>query len=121
MGHTLGISITSHLLLNSTNGGTVLTCADFAHFQSGEKIICLFLLEMHKKLKVNLSHEKMLNAKVVWFAFSFHTLSTEHFSLKIDVHDQTIWKCIQELWLFHPIQMKLKLVGLFFQKSTRWC
>ena len=26
-----------------------------------------------------------------------HTLSREHFSLKIDVRDQTIWNCILEL------------------------
>ena len=49
-----------------------------------------------------------------------HPLSREHFSLKIDVRDQTIWNCILELQLFYSSQMKLKLAGLFFQKSTRW-
>ena len=49
-----------------------------------------------------------------------HPLSREDFSLKIDVRDQTIWNCVLELYLFHPSQMKLKLAGLFFQKSTRW-
>ena len=48
-----------------------------------------------------------------------HPPSTERFSLKIDVLDQTIWKYNLELKLFHSIQMELKLVGLFFQKSTR--
>ena len=46
--------------------------------------------------------------------------SSEHLSLKIDIRDQTIWKCGQELQPFHSIQMELKLAGLFFQKSTRW-
>ena len=47
-------------------------------------------------------------------------LSHALLSLKIDERDQTKWICILELKLFHSSQMKLKLAGLFFQKSTRW-
>ena len=44
-----------------------------------------------------------------------HPLSTEHLSLKIDVRDQTVWKCGQELKEFHSIKFELKLAGLFFK------
>ena len=49
-----------------------------------------------------------------------HPWDGEDLSLKIDERDQTIWIYIVELSLFHSSQMKLKLAGLFFQKSTRW-
>ena len=49
-----------------------------------------------------------------------HPWAGEDLSLKIDERDQTIQICILELQLFHSSQMKLKLAGLFFQKSTRW-
>ena len=41
----------------------------------------------------------------------------DHFSLKIDVRNQTILSCPLELEIFHAIQMKLE--GLSFQKPTR--
>ena len=44
----------------------------------------------------------------------------EDLSLKIDVHDQTIWKSTPELLLICSIQMKSKYIGNFSQKSTRW-
>ena len=53
-------------------------------------------------------------------ALMLHPWAGEGLSLKIDKRDQTILICILELQLFHSSQMKLKLVGLFFQKSTRW-
>ena len=42
-------------------------------------------------------------------------------SLKINEHDQTIWKNVFEFYSFHSIWMKLKLACSLFQKSTTWC
>ena len=49
-----------------------------------------------------------------------HPSLEQDLSLKIEERDQTIWICMLELQLFHSSQMKSKLAGLFFQKSTRW-
>ena len=49
-----------------------------------------------------------------------HPWAGEDLSFKIDEQDQTIWNCILESQLFHSSQMKLKLAGSFFQKSTIW-
>ena len=77
-----------------------------------------FLLKLHT---VSMNMVLLVNKPYVsGVTLRKHPLSREHFSLKIDVRDQTIWNCILELQLFYSSQMKLKLAGLFFQKSTRW-
>ena len=48
-----------------------------------------------------------------------HPSMGEDLSLKIEVHEQTIWNNAPESLLFCSIQMKSKSVGNFSQKSTR--
>ena len=62
--------------------------------------------------------EKPIFTTKHWF-YNKHPPSRERFSLKIDVRAHITWNCLLELWLFHSSQMKLRLAGLFFQKSTR--
>ena len=44
----------------------------------------------------------------------------DHLSSKINLHDQSICKCVQELYLFHSIQKELQLTKQFLQKFVRW-
>ena len=66
-----------------------------------------------------------LSFKVNWMHLMQSRFQCHHppprynFSLEIDLNNQTILICVQELKLFYSIQMELKLVGLFFQTSTR--
>ena len=55
-----------------------------------------------------------------YYGFDAHPSVEEDLSLKIEVHDQTIWKSTPELYLICSIQMKSKSVGHLSQKSTRW-
>ena len=52
--------------------------------------------------------------------WGWHTSLEEDLSLKIEVHDQNIWKSTPELYLVYSIQMKSKSIENFSQKSTRW-
>ena len=50
-----------------------------------------------RKIEFSLMH-KISNRCRIWSKLSqYHAPSREHFSLKIDVRDQTIWNCMLEL------------------------
>ena len=81
----------------------------WAHFLFDTKIKMIYQNDLSKCTKNYLSFEAEFKARVTIARSSFelkekttrrltgHPLSREHFSLKIDVRDHTIWNCILEL------------------------